>query len=173
MKRTGLLVLALAMGLLSAGCVTRRVLITSEPSGATVFYNGQPIGTTPVDMTFTYYGIHRFRLERDGCEPADFERPLYAPWFQWFGVDFLTENFVPYNFRDRQVLHFDLPPARAYPHEQIRARATELQEQAKNLHAHPGAQPPPRRPQPAPAPTPPVVAPGPPLISERASSPPP
>lgn len=163
MKRTGLLLLALAAGLVSAGCVTRRVLITSEPSGAMVYYNGQPIGTTPVDMTFTYYGVYRFRLERDGCEPVDFERVLVAPWYQWPGVDLVTENVIPYTFRDRQALHFELPPAKSYPHDQLKARAAELQGMAKNLHPHPGAQPPPPRSSPQTAP--PQPAPGP-LISD-------
>jgi hypothetical protein len=151
MKRTGLLLLALASALPSAGCVTRRVMITSNPPGAMVYRNGQPIGRTPVEEPFTYYGTYHYRLIRDGYEPVDFYPHLTAPWYQWPGVDFFTENFIPYQFRDRQTLHFDLPPSRAVPHDVIRDRARQLQEEAKGL-TRPADALPPRRPQPAPLP---------------------
>ncbi len=162
MKRYGLLLLALLACLPSAGCVTRRVLITSSPSGAMVYRNGQPIGVTPVEEPFTYYGKYHYRLVRDGCEPTDFYPDLVAPWYQYPGIDFITENVIPWQFRDRPVLHFQLPPARVIRHDDIRGRANQLQEMSKGIQPPPDAQPGPRtraRERPAP------VVPGTPIIS--------
>src|SRR5437016_1011964 len=70
MKRSAsLLLLALCFALAPAGCVTRRFVITSNPPGAVVFRDGQPIGLTPVEQPFIYYGRYRFRLVKDGFEP--------------------------------------------------------------------------------------------------------
>jgi hypothetical protein len=56
--------------LLAAGCSTKRYLeIASEPTGATVFVNGVPRGTTPVRVPFTYYGQMEVRLEKAGYQP--------------------------------------------------------------------------------------------------------
>jgi hypothetical protein len=159
MKRSTLL-LAFLLALAPVGCVTRRVLITSNPPGAIVFRNGQPIGATPVEESFVYYGTYHYRLVREGCEPVDFFPHLAAPWYQWPGIDFVAENVIPYQFRDRRTLHFDLPETRPVHHDAIRARATELQQQGAGLHAPPGTQPPPPRPGRRGA-TPPPAAPSP------------
>ncbi|MGL4554230.1 MAG: PEGA domain-containing protein [Gemmataceae bacterium] len=143
MKRSALL-LAFLLALLPAGCVTRRVLITSNPPGAIVFRNGQPIGATPVEESFVYYGKYHYRLVREGCEPVDFYPQLEAPWYQYPGIDFVAENVVPFQIRDRKTLHFDLPEARPVRHDAIRARAGELQQIGAGLAPPPGAQPGPR-----------------------------
>ena len=150
MKRTGLLAAALLLGLMPAGCVTRRVMITSNPTGAIVYRNGQPLGPTPVEEPFIYYGRYHYRLEHDGCEPVDFYPELVAPWYQYPGIDFVTENIVPWPFRDKQVLHFDLPPLKAVRLEDIRARAEQLQDQAKTIQRPADAAPLPPRTRPAP-----------------------
>jgi hypothetical protein len=144
MKQSGLLLLALLACLPVTGCVTRRVLITSSPSGAMVYRNGQPIGTTPVEEEFTYYGKYHYRLVRDGCEPADFFPDLVAPWYQRPGVDFVTENLIPFQFQDRPALHFQLQPARPMRHDDIRGRASQLQEMSKGIQPPPDAEPPTR-----------------------------
>src|SRR5215831_19346560 len=100
MSRSALLALALANSLLPAGCVTRRFVITSDPPGAIVFRDGQPIGATPVEQAFLYYGKYRFRLVKDGYQPLDVEPELCAPWYEWPGLDFVSENIIPYHFRD-------------------------------------------------------------------------
>lgn len=162
MKRSALL-LAFLLALLPAGCVTRRVLITSDPPGAMVYRNGQPIGPTPVEESFVYYGTYHYRLVIDGREPVDFYPDLVAPWYQWPGIDLVTENILPFTFRDRQRLHFAIPPSPPVRHDAIRARAMELQAQGRTIGPPPGAQPRPPRRQPAPAAVPPVTSEGVPL----------
>lgn len=143
MKHSALLLAAL-LALLPAGCVTRRVLITSNPPGAIVYRNGQPIGATPVEESFTYYGTYHYRLVREGCEPVDFYPKLPAPWYQWPGIDFIAENVVPFHLRDRHSLHFDLPEARPMRHDAIRSRAVELQQMGAAITPPPGTQPGPK-----------------------------
>jgi hypothetical protein len=158
MKRTAWLVLALALAAMPTGCVTRRYVITSSPPGAVVYRDGQPIGATPVEEPFIYYGKYHFRLVKDGFEPLDVEPRLQTPWFQYVGVDFITENFVPYTFRDVQVLHFELKPLIPVRHDDLKNRAEILRQRGKLIQPPPGIILP-RRPQQQPPPPPPPAAP--------------
>src|SRR5262245_59751082 len=123
MRRSAWLALALALVVagFSSGCVTRRVLITSDPPGAIVYRNGQPIGATPVEHPFVYYGKYRYRLVKDGFAPLDVEPELSTPWFQYVGLDFISENLVPFTIRDTQALHYQLAPLSAVRHDDVRA----------------------------------------------------
>src|SRR5262245_61309836 len=100
MKRCAWLALAVILGGSAAGCVTRRYVITSDPLGAIVYRDGQPIGATPVEQPFLYYGKYHFRLVKDGKQPLDVEVELCPPWYQWPGIDFVAENLIPCAFRD-------------------------------------------------------------------------
>src|SRR5947209_701596 len=96
------LLLALILVILPTGCVTRRYVITSDPPGALVYRDGQPIGATPVEAPFIYYGKYRFQLVKDGYQTLDVEPELCAPWYEWPGLDFISENINPYPLRDIQ-----------------------------------------------------------------------
>ena len=54
----------------SAGCVERMLQIRSDPSGASVYVNGKPAGTTPLEHSFDYYGTFEVALRAKG-ESAD------------------------------------------------------------------------------------------------------
>jgi hypothetical protein len=136
MKRFAVLVVALAVAGLPAGCVTRRYVITSDPPGAIVYREGQPIGATPVEQPFLYYGKYRFRLVKDGYQPLDVEPDLSAPWYEWPGVDFLSEALIPYHFRDIKCLHFQLAPLEPVRHDDVRRRAQELRDEGKTIQPH-------------------------------------
>lgn len=168
MNRTTWLALALGLVLLPSGCVTRRYVITSDPPGAVVYRNGQPIGATPVEEPFVYYGKYNYRLVKDGYQPLDVTPELCAPWYQWPGVDFVTENLIPYTFRDVQAMHFQLQPLQTIRNDDIRARAEELRQRGMTIQTPPGTEAPPRRngpmpggPGPMPVMPPPVPPPGP------------
>src|SRR5947209_14074171 len=79
---------ALTLGLLT-GCVERRYVITSDPPGAVVLRNGQPIGATPVDDYFVYYGKYNFTLIKEGYETLPVVQNIPTPWYESFGVDFI------------------------------------------------------------------------------------
>src|SRR5262249_50242506 len=136
MKRSAWLGLALILTALSAGCVTRRYVITSDPPGAIVYREGQPIGATPVEQPFLYYGKYRFRLVKDGYQPLDVEPDLCPPWYEWPGLDFFSETLIPYHFRAIQPLHYQLVPLEPVRHDDVRRRAQELRDQGKTIQPH-------------------------------------
>lgn len=174
MKRIACMLGALVV-LASGGCVTRRYIITSDPPGAIVFRDGQPIGATPVEEPFLYYGKYRFRLVKDGFQPLDVTPELEAPWYEYPGPDFVSENLIPYTFRDVKCLHYQLQPLESLPPDAIRARGEELRARGQAIQTPPGTeaapkirspQAPPALPQPTPArevinPRPPAVLPAP------------
>ena len=94
------------------GCVERRIVITSEPSGATVFLNDTEVGRTPVEVDFTYYGVYDVRLRKEGCEPLVTTAKASAPFYEWPGVD-LVAMMIPVTKKTRIDWHFDLAPADA------------------------------------------------------------
>jgi len=124
--RGGSLAIAVVAMLCAAGCVQRRMTIRSNPPGAFVYVDDYPIGVTPVSTDFVYYGTRKFRLVRDGFETLTVDQRVKAPWYEWFGIDFVSENLIPYNIRDEQALNFQMVPQQIPPVEQLNARAEEL-----------------------------------------------
>ncbi|MCP4263659.1 MAG: PEGA domain-containing protein, partial [Planctomycetes bacterium] len=54
-----LLVISLSVSLLLSGCVERKLTINTEPQGALVILNDEEIGTSPVTVSFEWYGDYR------------------------------------------------------------------------------------------------------------------
>src|SRR5262245_46913960 len=79
----------------AAGCVERRFVVYSDPPGAVVLRNGRPIGATPADDEFVYYGKYKLTLIRDGFETMNVEQPIAAPWYAYPPFDFIAENLLP------------------------------------------------------------------------------
>ncbi|MBL8794565.1 MAG: PEGA domain-containing protein [Planctomycetia bacterium] len=109
-----------------AGCVDRRYVITSDPPGAVVYKNGQPLGATPVDDHFTYYGKYEFVLVKDGYETTKEVQEITTPWYQYFPIDFFAENVWPGRVVDARRFHYEMKPAQA-------VRTDVLLDQAQNL----------------------------------------
>ena len=81
---------AMLLTALCAGCVERRYVVTSEPPGALVLRNGVPIGLTPVDDFFIYYGSYDLTLIKDGYETLPAKVKIDAPWYQYPPLDFVA-----------------------------------------------------------------------------------
>ena len=141
MLRGGGMLAALVAVVLTAGCVQRRLTIRSNPPGAYVYVDNYPIGTTPVSTDFVYYGKRQIRLVRDGYETLTVDQKILPPWYEWFGIDFISENLVPANIRDEQTLNFTMVPQQVPSSPQLTARAEELRasSQAQALRAAAGA----------------------------------
>lgn len=93
-----------------SGCVERRFLIESNPPGAIVYQNGQVMGATPLDLPFTYYGNYEFTLVKDGFETETVSAQIRPPWFQYFPLDFVSENLYPLHAQDNRRLRFEMRP---------------------------------------------------------------
>src|SRR5438552_2043296 len=118
-------VLLLAAGL-TTGCVERRYVMTSEPPGALVYRDGRPIGVTPVDDSFVYYGKYHFTLVKDGFETLQVEEDFTTPWYEYAPLDFVSENIWPFKVRDVRRPSYQLQPLRQVQADDVLSRANDL-----------------------------------------------
>ncbi len=119
----------LAVGiLLQTGCVRRRLMVRSNPPGAMVYVDNQPIGTTPCATDFIYYGTREIRLVKAGYETLTVNQPLPAPWYQIPPLDFVSENIVPRKIQDYRTASFNMVPQVIVPTEQLIARGEQLRQ---------------------------------------------
>lgn len=102
--------LCLPFLVLVGGCAERRLAITSEPAGATVWVNDVEVGRTPVEANFTYYGTYDVRLRLDGYEPIATSARAEAPWYEFLGADLITEA-IPTGVTTRVDWKFTMKPA--------------------------------------------------------------
>jgi hypothetical protein len=96
--------------LLLAGCVERRYVITTDPPGAVVLRNNQPIGASPADDHFVYYGNYHFTIQKEGYETLQVDQKIPAPWYQWFPLDLVSEILVPWPIEDVRRFNYKLEP---------------------------------------------------------------
>ena len=125
-----LLLFALA-AITASGCVRRRMSVRTNPPGATVSVDNQVIGTTPAASSFTYYGTREFRIEKDGYRTETIRRRLNPPWYQFPGLDFISETLWPGEIRDERIIDVALVPKVLEPTDQIMGRADALRNQSR------------------------------------------
>jgi len=152
-RRSPLLGAVLALVAVAAsGCVDRRFVVESDPPGALVYVNEKPIGFTPVDQSFIYYGKYRFVFVRDGYETLTVDEQIRTPWWSYFPLDFVVENLLPWTIRDVRYIRKPLEPRQEVSEKVILDRAEQLRAQAQTLA--PPSGPPCVTGMPAPAPVP-------------------
>ncbi|MEX2112076.1 MAG: PEGA domain-containing protein [Pirellulales bacterium] len=110
----------------AGGCVQRRLTIRSNPPGALVYVDDYQIGTTPVSTDFVYYGNRKVRLVKSGYETLTVIQPIPTPWYEYPGLDFISENLVPREIRDERVVEYQLQPQMIVPSQQLLGRAENL-----------------------------------------------
>ncbi|MSR30063.1 MAG: PEGA domain-containing protein [Gemmataceae bacterium] len=115
------------------GCVTRKYTIDSQPQGAMVYKDGKPIGVTPMDDHFTYYGKYKFKLVKDGYEPLDMEQKIPTPWYEYPPLDFISENLFPYEIHNIHRFSYQLQPLQPVLKEELINKATHLREKGKEV----------------------------------------
>src|SRR5262249_45286840 len=117
------------------GCVERRYVVYSDPPGALVTRNGQPIGQTPVDDHFVYYGKYHFTLVKEGFETLQVDQKIVAPWYQYFLLDFVSENMIPWTIRDTRTFTYQLQPRTLPNTADLRSQAENLRNRGRSLGA--------------------------------------
>lgn len=134
-KASGSWILALwvFLALGTTGCVTRKYTIDSQPQGALVYRDGKPIGTTPVDDYFVFYGKYRFTLVKDGYETLHVEQKIPAPWYEYLPLDFVSENLVPWEIKDVHRFSYALQPQQMPNNNDILQKAGDLRNRGKAL----------------------------------------
>lgn len=127
MIRSRLMLLFVVVALLPlVGCATifkggnEDVTFTSEPQGADVSVDGQPIGQTPVVAKLKSAKHHIIQMKADGYEPASMTLTNHvgAGWvvwdiFSWFGIALIVDALSgDWHYLDTDKIHFDLRPIR-------------------------------------------------------------
>src|SRR5262245_5714356 len=128
------LVVAVCVAGLS-GCVERRYVVESDPPGALVLVNGLPIGTTPVDGYFQWYGKYDFMPIKDEYETKTFNEPLHAPWEEYPPLDFGSENLYPGKIEDLRRLRVCLTPTVQVPTSDLLQQAEQLRNRGRSVGA--------------------------------------
>jgi len=122
-------VLATLLALVSVtqvGCVRRRMTIRSNPPGALVYVDDQPIGVTPASSAYTYYATRNIRLIKDGYQTQTVKQRFRTPWYQFPLLDFISENLWPVEIRDERTLDVELIPQQIVPNHELVQRGEEL-----------------------------------------------
>lgn len=101
---TALLIL-LAAG--TTGCIRSRVVMTSEPSGAEVTWQGKYRGVTPIEIPIIWYWHYDYSVKKEGYVPIEkIERFRTAPWFL-LPLDLFAE-VIPFPFPDKRERNYVL-----------------------------------------------------------------
>jgi hypothetical protein len=114
----------------AGGCASKRLVVTSDPSGATVWANDVELGRTPLEAEFTHYGAYDVRVELAGYEVLRTPARARAPWYGYPPMD-LAASVIPGTI-DTVRWHFVLEP-RAEAREPREAFEAGLIERARSL----------------------------------------
>lgn len=103
---------ALLLGVLTqTGCVERLLAIHSDPPGAAVYLDGEKVGTTPCEVSYTWYGTRDLILELRGYTLIRQEVVLNPPWWQIIPLDLITDVVIPFTIRDYMAVSYAMEPA--------------------------------------------------------------
>jgi len=132
MKKYNLLVL-IAAGLITtaivSGCIERQLTINTLPQNALVTLNDEEIGTSPVMVSFNWYGDYNVAIRKEGFETLKTHRELKGPWYDSFPFDFFAQILNPKRVVDSYEWTFELEPKKQLTREELIADAEKLKEQ--------------------------------------------
>ena len=143
---------------LACGCVERTYTVLTNPPGAMLLENGHEVGPTPAIQGFRYFGKYRFTVFAPGYQTKVVDQPIRAPWYEYFPIDFVVENLLPWTIRIHREFRIDLDPLEVVPPEAIFESANQLRAKGKGI-GEPLAPPVVRPGQPVPIPNPSVAPP--------------
>jgi hypothetical protein len=115
-----------------AGCVERKLTINTEPQGAIIALNDQQVGTSPVTVSFNWYGNYQVRIQKDGYETLNTSRKLNAPLHDYPPLDFFAEILYPGVIVDSYEWTFDLAPKHYPTRDELIKNADALRSQVKS-----------------------------------------
>jgi len=124
-----LTVVGLITSLFLTGCVERKLTINTEPQGAIVVLNDEEVGTSPVTVSFEWYGDYNVRITKEGFATLKTHRMLKGPLHDRFPFDFFAEIVNPKRIVDSYEWTFTLDPQTQPDREQLLKNAQELKDQ--------------------------------------------
>jgi len=124
-----LAVVLIASAAMLTGCVERELTINTEPAGATVILNDEQIGTSPVTVSFNWYGDYNVRITKEGYETLKTHRELKGPWYDAFPFDFFFQIISPERIVDSYEWTFELEPKIQPTRDQLIQNAQKLKKE--------------------------------------------
>ena len=121
----------LVVSLFLAGCVERQLTIKTEPQGALVTLNDEEIGTSPVTVSFNWYGDYNVRISKEGYETLKTHRKLKGPWYDKFPFDLFAQLIIPKRIVDSYEWTFTLAPKQYPTREELIQDAEQLKKQLR------------------------------------------
>lgn len=109
----------------------RRMTVRSDPAGALVMVDGEEVGYTPCSVPFIYYGTREITLIKPGYETLTTMQKVSTPWYQYFPLEFVTDNLVPYKITDRRDFYYRMQPQQIVPTNEVYDRARSLRSESQ------------------------------------------
>jgi len=122
-------VVSLIVVTILGGCVERKLTINTEPQEALVVLNDEEIGSSPVTVSFEWYGDYNVRISKEGFETLKTHRKLEWPWYDKFPFDFFAQILNPKRIVDSYEWTFELAPKKGISREELIQNAEELKKQ--------------------------------------------
>ena len=124
-----MIIISLIVSVFQTGCVERKLTINTEPQGALVILNDEEIGTSPVTVSFEWYGDYWVRISKEDYETLNTHRPLKGPWYDKFPFDFFAQIIIPDRIVDSYEWTFELEPKKQISREELIKNAENLKKQ--------------------------------------------
>ncbi|MFA5238105.1 MAG: PEGA domain-containing protein [Phycisphaerae bacterium] len=111
------------------GCVERKLTINTQPQGAIVVLNDEEVGTSPVTVSFEWYGDYNVRITKEGFETLKTHRNLKGPWYDKMPFDFFAQIVNPRRIVNSYEWTFTLETQTQPDREELLKSAQELKDQ--------------------------------------------
>lgn len=121
-------VVILTSVLILTGCVERKLTINTQPQGSLVVLNDEEIGTSPVTVSFEWYGDYCVRISKEGYQTLNTHRRLKGPWYDAFPFDFFA-MLNPKRAVDSYEWSFELIPQKQPARDELIKDAEKLKGQ--------------------------------------------
>jgi PEGA domain-containing protein len=97
--------------LLLGGCVERKLVLRTDPPGAMVSLEDEPVpGRTPLEVPCEWDGVRRVTLTKEGHHVLETTADVSSRWYDWFPLDFLAQFLWPGTIHDDRVFEWKLEP---------------------------------------------------------------
>lgn len=126
-----LITVCLIVSLVLSGCVERKLTINTEPQGALVILNDEEIGTSPVTVSFEWYGDYWVRISKEGYESLNTHRPLKRPLHDIPPFDFFAQIINPNRIVDSYEWTFPLESKKQVSRDELIQAAEKLEKQLR------------------------------------------
>ncbi len=131
MRKTNLIVMTTSVLIILAatGCVERELTINTQPQGAVVTLNDEEIGTSPVTVSFNWYGDYCVRISKEGYETLNTHKELKGPWYDKFPFDFFAQIVSPKRTVDKYEWTFALEEKKQMNPQELVEKAQQLRKE--------------------------------------------